>query len=55
LRVQPFDIPRGCVVGYFPELNPLVPLSHHAKLSKVPAAKSIPIRLVRETAMPVEY
>jgi len=55
LRVQPFDIPRGCVVGYFPELNPLVPLSHHAKLSKVPAAKSVPIRLVRETAMPVEY
>ncbi|HEV7856646.1 MAG TPA: FdhF/YdeP family oxidoreductase [Herminiimonas sp.] len=48
LRVQPFDIPAGCVLGYFPELNALVPLSHYAKGSKVPAAKSIPIRLVPE-------
>ncbi|RXZ32527.1 formate dehydrogenase [Oxalobacteraceae bacterium CAVE-383] len=46
LRVQPFDIPRGCVAGYFPELNSLIPLSHHAKESKVPAGKSIPVRLV---------
>ncbi|HTH44508.1 MAG TPA: formate dehydrogenase, partial [Oxalicibacterium sp.] len=50
LRVQPFDIPAGCVLGYFPELNPLVPLSHHAKDSKVPAGKSVPIRLLPETA-----
>ncbi|GGI18366.1 FdhF/YdeP family oxidoreductase [Oxalicibacterium faecigallinarum] len=48
LRVQPFDIPQGCVVGYFPELNPLVPLWHHAKGSKVPAYKAIPIRLILE-------
>jgi molybdopterin-dependent oxidoreductase alpha subunit len=46
LRVQPFDIPAGCIAGYFPELNSLIPLSHHAKGSKVPAAKSIPVRLV---------
>jgi molybdopterin-dependent oxidoreductase alpha subunit len=48
LRVQPYDIPAGCVLGYFPELNPLVPLAHHAKESKVPAGKSVPIRLVPE-------
>lgn len=46
LRVQAYDIPVGCVMGYFPELNPLIPLSHHAKDSKVPAAKSIPVRLI---------
>ncbi len=46
LRVQAYDIPAGCVMGYFPELNPLIPLSHHAKGSKVPAAKSIPVRLI---------
>ncbi|MFT2622189.1 hypothetical protein ACMWQU_27785, partial [Escherichia coli] len=23
LRVEPFDIPVGCVMGYFPELNRL--------------------------------
>lgn len=45
LRVTPYDIPSGCAVGYFPECNPLVPLSHHAEGSHVPAFKSIPIRL----------
>jgi molybdopterin-dependent oxidoreductase alpha subunit len=45
LRVTPFDIPAGCVAGYYPECNPLIPLWHHAKGSKVPAAKSVPVRL----------
>jgi molybdopterin-dependent oxidoreductase alpha subunit len=45
LRVRPYDIPEGCVAGYYPECNPLIPLWHHAEGSKVPAAKSIPIRL----------
>ncbi|MFO1465666.1 MAG: FdhF/YdeP family oxidoreductase [Steroidobacteraceae bacterium] len=45
LRLEPYDIPAGCVGGYYPELNPLVPLWHHAKDSLVPAAKSVPIRL----------
>ena len=47
LRVRSYDIPRGCVAGYYPECNPLIPLSHHAKESKVPAAKAIPIRLTK--------
>ena len=38
-------MPRGCVGGYYPELNPLMPLWHHARGSQVPAAKSVPIRL----------
>jgi molybdopterin-dependent oxidoreductase alpha subunit len=48
LRVTAYDIPPGCAAGYYPELNPLIPLWHHAKESKVPAAKSIPIRLTKE-------
>jgi molybdopterin-dependent oxidoreductase alpha subunit len=44
-RVTTFDIPPGCVAGYFPECNPLVPLAHHAEGSKVPASKSIPVRV----------
>ena len=51
LRVTPFDVPRGCAAAYFPECNPLVPLAHHAEKSKVPAFKSIPVRL-RLTARP---
>ena len=47
LRIVRYDIPRGCAAGYFPELNPLVPLWHHAVGSQVPAYKAIPIRLSR--------
>jgi anaerobic selenocysteine-containing dehydrogenase len=43
LAVTPYDLPRGCLGGYFPELNPLIPLDHHDQLSKTPAAKGIPV------------
>jgi molybdopterin-dependent oxidoreductase alpha subunit len=46
-QVMPYDIPRGCVGTYYPEANALIPLWHHAERSKVPAAKSIPVRLFR--------
>ena len=49
LRVTPYAIPRGCAAAYYPECNALVPLWHHAIESKVPASKSIPIR-IRKTA-----
>jgi molybdopterin-dependent oxidoreductase alpha subunit len=42
----PYDVPRGSLAGYYPECNPLLPLWHYAKQSKVPAAKSIPVRVV---------
>lgn len=45
MSVHAFDIPQGCLMGYYPECDPLIPLSHHAKESLVPAAKSIPVRL----------
>ncbi|MFC7689881.1 molybdopterin dinucleotide binding domain-containing protein [Paeniroseomonas aquatica] len=44
-RVTYYDIPAGCCAAYYPECNPLIPLWHHAEHSKVPAAKSIPVRL----------
>ncbi|MEW6371754.1 MAG: FdhF/YdeP family oxidoreductase [Pseudomonadota bacterium] len=47
LAVVPYDVPQGCVAGYYPELNPLIPLWHHAKESKVPAAKSIDVLVER--------
>jgi len=45
LRVVAYDVPAGCVAGYFPELNALVPLWHHAVGSQVPGYKSVPIRV----------
>jgi molybdopterin-dependent oxidoreductase alpha subunit len=47
LRAITYDLPRGCCVGYYPECNPLLPLWHHAEGSRVPAAKSIPVRVVK--------
>ncbi len=48
LTVVAYDLPAGSVAGYFPELNPLMPLGHHARESHVPAAKSIPIRVLAD-------
>ncbi|WP_024890985.1 FdhF/YdeP family oxidoreductase [Luteimonas huabeiensis] len=48
LRVTAYDVPAGCVVGYYPECNPLIPVEHHAIDSHVPAAKSVPVRIERE-------
>jgi molybdopterin-dependent oxidoreductase alpha subunit len=44
--VRPYNIPAGCLAAYYPECNPLVPVSHHAEGSFVPAGKGVPVRLV---------
>ncbi|MDX6804995.1 FdhF/YdeP family oxidoreductase [Terrihabitans rhizophilus] len=46
LKVTPFDLPDGCLGGYYPEMNPLVPLQHHDGASKTPAYKAVPVRIV---------
>jgi anaerobic selenocysteine-containing dehydrogenase len=48
LQVVAFGIPEGSVGGYYPECNVLIPLWHYAEESKVPAAKSIPVRIARD-------
>ncbi|HWG78017.1 MAG TPA: FdhF/YdeP family oxidoreductase [Steroidobacteraceae bacterium] len=52
LRIVAYNIPDGCVAGYYPECNVLIPLWHHAERSKVPAAKSIPVRVRAERVRP---
>jgi anaerobic selenocysteine-containing dehydrogenase len=37
LKVTPFKLPSGCVGSYYPEMNPLIALSHHDEKSKTPA------------------
>ncbi|WP_341208729.1 FdhF/YdeP family oxidoreductase [uncultured Sphingomonas sp.] len=46
LIVVEYDVPDGCIAAYYPECNPLIPLSHHAEESHVPAAKSVPVRVL---------
>jgi molybdopterin-dependent oxidoreductase alpha subunit len=43
--VVPYDLPRGCAATYFPEANPLVPVSSFADESRTPTYKSVRITL----------
>ncbi len=45
LTVVPFNLPDGCVAGYYPEMNALVPLWYHDRASKTPASKGVPVRV----------
>lgn len=45
LKVVPFSLPDGCLGAYYPEMNPLIALSHHDCASKTPAAKTVPVRI----------
>ena len=40
-RLVAYDIPRGCVAGYYPELNVLVPWTKHGEKSFTPTSKSV--------------
>jgi hypothetical protein len=43
MLVIAYNIPLGCIGGYYPECNVLLPLWHYAAGSKTPAAKAIPV------------
>jgi anaerobic selenocysteine-containing dehydrogenase len=45
-RLVAYDIPRGCLAAYYPETNPLVPLTSFADQARTPTSKSIPVMLV---------
>lgn len=44
-KLVAYDIPRGCLAGYYPELNVLVPHDSFGDQSYTPASKSILVRL----------
>lgn len=45
LAVTPFNLPDGCLGGYYPEMNVLIPLWYHDRASKTPASKGVPVRI----------
>jgi molybdopterin-dependent oxidoreductase alpha subunit len=49
-RVTPYEIPVGCIGAYYPEANPLVPLSHHDAKALTPAYKATPVKVSRSAA-----
>lgn len=52
LVAMPYDIPEKCIAAYYPEANVLIPVWHYAKESKVPAAKSVPVRIALQHSAP---
>ncbi|MBO9127976.1 MULTISPECIES: FdhF/YdeP family oxidoreductase [unclassified Rhizobium] len=41
--VVEYNIPRGSVAGYYPELNVVIALDHYDRLSGTPSYKSVPV------------
>ncbi|MBX3568933.1 MAG: FdhF/YdeP family oxidoreductase [Rhizobiaceae bacterium] len=52
LTVLDYPISPGAVAGYYPELNPLLPLDYRDAISETPAAKSIPVRVISDVGAP---
>jgi len=44
-HVVGYDMPKGDIAGYFPELNSLVPIDQYADESRTPISKSIKVRI----------
>ncbi|MBW6425404.1 FdhF/YdeP family oxidoreductase [Rhizobium sp. XQZ8] len=51
-RIVGYDIPEGCCAAYYPETNPLFPLSHHSPKAKTPSYKLLPVRFSPSTELP---
>ncbi|GEP10645.1 FdhF/YdeP family oxidoreductase [Methylobacterium gnaphalii] len=49
-RLVPFEMPRGSLAGYYPELNVMVPLSSFGELSDTPTSKSVLVKIRARTA-----
>ncbi|PZP94803.1 MAG: CbbBc protein [Variovorax paradoxus] len=49
-RLVAYDIPRGSLAAYYPETNPLVPLSATAIAAGTPTSKAIPVLLTHHVA-----
>ena len=49
-KLVAYDIPRGNLAAYYPETNPLVPLSRIGDGTGTPTSKSIPVNVTRAKA-----
>lgn len=44
-KLVPYNIPKGNLAAYYPETNPLVPLSSFGDGSGTPTSKSVPVKI----------
>ncbi|KHN52839.1 CbbBc protein [Dickeya fangzhongdai] len=53
-RLVSYDIPRGNLAAYYPETNPLVPLSSYGEDTFTPTSKSVPVRITPSEAVALQ-
>ncbi|ANE73930.1 FdhF/YdeP family oxidoreductase [Dickeya solani] len=53
-RLVSYDIPRGNLAAYYPETNPLVPLSSYGEGTFTPTSKSVPVRITPSEAVALQ-
>ncbi|MCX2524960.1 FdhF/YdeP family oxidoreductase [Larsenimonas rhizosphaerae] len=53
-KVVPYDIPRGCIAGYYPETNALIPIANRDERSNTIAGKSVPVTIALMDSEEVE-
>ncbi len=50
-KLVAYNIPRGNLAAYYPETNPLVPLSSYGDISGTPTSKSVPVKITRSAVV----
>jgi anaerobic selenocysteine-containing dehydrogenase len=50
LTAVAYNIPRGSLAGYYPEMNSVVSLSHYDRRSGTPGYKGVPVRIIAAQA-----
>lgn len=50
-KLVPYAIPKGNLAAYYPETNPLVPLSSYGDTSGTPTSKSVPVKISRSATV----
>jgi molybdopterin-dependent oxidoreductase alpha subunit len=48
-----YDIPKGSIAGYYPEMNPVMSLSHFDPQSGTPSYKGVPVMVTRAAGVPI--
>ena len=51
-KLVPYNIPKGNLAAYYPETNPLVPLSSFGDGSGTPTSKSVPVKVTLSEVKP---
>jgi anaerobic selenocysteine-containing dehydrogenase len=46
-KIVPYNIPRGNLAAYYPETNPLVPLTSIGDGTGTPTSKFVPVKISR--------